>query len=170
MHTQGVAARKDEKQRIKDLNQWIKTHKSSDPPPPLLFQSIDDPEMKWKATNPTWIAEEAKKSARKHGYSQTQSTLVARSDEGADSDIEIVVDGPWLERDFVAFDKEEDKEEFDIEKEFLPGGGTMKWRIRRHGRMKKMNVHSDNCMEMKMTMSLHVYMEININKNVMIKK
>lgn len=88
MHAKGVTARKDEKQQLKDLKNWIRTKDPLNPPPPMLLQPIHDPETKWKAMNPTWLAQEAKKNAKKYGHSQSQSTLVAENeDDDADSEI-----------------------------------------------------------------------------------
>ncbi len=67
------------------------------------------------------------KAAKKHGDSQTQSTFVAEGDDAENSDIEIVVDSPWLERDFESFELEEGEEDEEDEKrnidhKFLSGG------------------------------------------------
>jgi hypothetical protein len=78
--------------------------------------------------------------------------------DAEDSDIDIVVNGPWLEQDFVAFEPEEGEDEEDgernIDHEFLPGGweemeGSMIKKVGKYEKMKKMKMkmHSGNCMK-----------------------
>ena len=63
IHVKGMAARKAERDRVKLLKEMTKT---LNPIPIELYEAISDPEALWKATNEVWIAEEAKKEARKN--------------------------------------------------------------------------------------------------------
>ena len=63
IHVKGMAARKAERDRVKRLKEMSKT---LNPIPIELNEAISDPEALWKATNEVWIAEEAKKEARKN--------------------------------------------------------------------------------------------------------
>ena len=58
MHVKGLAARKAERDRVKQLKEM---QKMLGPIPIEMYGKIPDPEALWKATNEVWIAEEAKK-------------------------------------------------------------------------------------------------------------
>ena len=63
MHVKGLAARKAERDRVKQLKEM---QKMLGPIPIKMYEKIPDPEALWKATNEVWIAEEAKKEIRKN--------------------------------------------------------------------------------------------------------
>jgi hypothetical protein len=62
VHVKGVAARKAEKARIKQVKEMTKSHTFI---PVELLQPISDPEAEWKATNPTWFAQQEVKIREK---------------------------------------------------------------------------------------------------------
>ena len=63
MHAKGIAARKAEKARLKQMKEMMKGLA-------LIFAELNipipDPEAEWKATNATWQAIEAKKTVKKN--------------------------------------------------------------------------------------------------------
>ena len=98
MHVKGVAARKAEKTRAKQLKELMKIYNSI---PHELFQPIPDPEAEWKATNEVWIIEEAKKKAKKN--SSVNPTNATNDSEGEEDTTIIVDEESWLQNDFVSF-------------------------------------------------------------------
>ncbi len=126
MHIKGIAARKAEKSRIKQVKEMTKNHLfiSVD-----LLQPIHDPEVEWKRTNEIWLAEQEKKDRKK------RPRLEKAVDDEEDDDLEIVIDKFRGGADFIAFeDEDESKNEqagqarqgnlrtnHSIEDEFLPG-------------------------------------------------
>ncbi len=88
--------RKAEKLRIKKLKELQKNiNIISDE----MFQPIPDPEAEWKATDPTWLAqEEVKKNKGKK--SRVEADL-----DHEEEDSEIIINqfkSSWMEEDFVA--------------------------------------------------------------------
>ena len=63
MHVKGLAARKAERDRVKQLKEM---QKMLGPIPIEMYEKIPDSEALWKATNEVWIVEEAKKEIRKN--------------------------------------------------------------------------------------------------------
>ena len=111
VHTKGVAARKAERARIKQLREMRKGYA---PIPPELEIPIPDPEAEWKATNQVWKSIEAKKTGKK---------FPDHINEEDEEEVEINVDRPtalW-DQDFIPLDEAEDEET-----QFLPGD----WRDR----------------------------------------
>ncbi len=101
IHAKGVAARRAEKARIKQLKEL---QKNINIIPDEMFQPIPDPEAIWKATDPTWLAQqEAKKQGKK-------PRLEAGPDD--EEDVDFVLNQPpktsWMEDDFLAFEDSED--------------------------------------------------------------
>ncbi len=134
VHVKGVAARKAEKARIKQMKEMTKSHTFISVE---LLQPILDLEAEWKATNPTWLTqEEVKKFKRK------KSRVEGDDDDDDDEEMKIIVNPSkqsWENDDFVSFEDDEDENaghaanaeyaehenydpaEHDIDAEFLPG-------------------------------------------------
>ena len=109
----GVIARKEEKARLKRIKDYTKQGVMMNPEIDTI--SIIDPMIEWKATNPIWLAEEAKKAKAKE-----KGKTRANQDEDEDEDIEFIIDtvGDSIIRDemkenddFVAFEEEIDSDE-----------------------------------------------------------
>lgn len=62
MYAKGVAARKLQKERVKNIKELMKQNVII---PDEMLHPIEDPEATWKATNEVWIAEEAKKKEKR---------------------------------------------------------------------------------------------------------
>jgi hypothetical protein len=83
IHAKGVAARRAEKTRIKQLKEL---QKNINIIPDEMFQLISDPEAEWKATDLTWLAQqEAKKQGQK-------PRLEAGSDD--EEDVDFILNQP----------------------------------------------------------------------------
>ena len=61
-YTEGVTARKEERARVRKVEEL---QVKQVPYPPELDIPIPDPDMIWKASDPTWQAEEARKAKLK---------------------------------------------------------------------------------------------------------
>lgn len=61
----GIIARRGEKARIKRIKTYTKRKEEV---PEEDKCAIVDPEVEWKATNPTWLAEEAREARAKEKY------------------------------------------------------------------------------------------------------
>ncbi|MCJ1241193.1 hypothetical protein MMC14_009197 [Varicellaria rhodocarpa] len=77
----GVIARKEEKARVKAVKEL---QKQGFFVPFDMLTPIHDPEPEWKATNPIWLSEEARKKAEKEEKERRKST------KEEDDDIESV--------------------------------------------------------------------------------
>lgn len=85
----GVAARKAEKARLKQVKELMKSYA---PIPHELMVPIRDVETEWKATNPTWIAEEAKKAMKKNRGTGVIATInVEDENQHEDEDADIII-------------------------------------------------------------------------------
>ena len=76
-----------------------------------MYEAIPDPEALWKATNHVWIAEEAKKEARKNPCASANAndgedvTFIVDEAGTRNEDIpDIPEEEAWLRDDFVSFD------------------------------------------------------------------
>ena len=81
----GVIARKDEKARLKRVKNYLKQGVEI---PENDASPIIDPVVEFKATNPTWLAEEA----RKKGKEKMRAEGDSENDSENDSDIEFIID------------------------------------------------------------------------------
>ncbi len=98
VHVKGVAARKAEKARIKQVKEMTKSHTFI---PVELLQPISDPEAEWKATNPTWFAQQEVKIREKKPRVKRE---MKRDD---DEEVEFTVNSSqtsWKHDDFVSFE------------------------------------------------------------------
>ena len=140
-HVEGVAARKDEKARVKNIKDLMKQEK---PIPGHLLTPIEDPEAVWKTTNHIWLEEEAKKDAAKRQKGRHEM------DEGdeEDDDVTFITEGSNYHNrrfitgheaeaetgvkddeaeedairdqdDFIAFGEDDDDDDDDINQELL---------------------------------------------------
>ncbi len=91
MHTKGVAARKVEKARIKEIKEMTKNHLFISVE---LLQLIHDLEVEWKKINEIWLVEQEKKDRKK-------KPRLEKSVEDDDDD----------EEDFISFEDENKKNE-----------------------------------------------------------
>lgn len=130
MHKKGVAARKEEKAWVKHVKELTRQNITI---PVDMLHSIEDPEAIWKANDPTWQIEEAKKEAKKQRQrGDTEADEADTNDEGEDDEAEAeaeitflidaigdaelrrsFLEGPGYDpirrqRDYVAFGMEED--------------------------------------------------------------
>ena len=127
MHAKGVAARKQEKARIKQVKEFEKQQVFISVE---LLHPIHDPEAEWKATNQTWIAEENKKQMAKNsknGMPVMTNHIEEKEDEEAEEEnITFIVDNQannqtnnqtqlinndafQLQKDFMHFDDEKNE-------------------------------------------------------------
>ena len=79
----GIAARKEEKARIKRVKGFIK---QGLPIPDADLMPIEDPEVSWKANDMTWKAEEARKAQAKNKHAKPTN---GNESEGS---IEFIID------------------------------------------------------------------------------
>lgn len=103
MHIKGVAARKDERNRVKKMKNFMKSSLASSIPDELT-QSIPDPEAE------VWKLEEEKRLARAKKSSQIPQINILSDDE-VERDIIVDEESSWLQNDFVSFDDDEGDEE-----------------------------------------------------------
>lgn len=104
VHTKGVAARKAEKARMKQVREMKMKGLTI---PPELSTPIHDPEAEWKETNEVWKSQEAKKAAKKN-----PSQEIVRADE-SDEDVTINVgdNQPWYQKDYIPLVDEKDEDQ-----------------------------------------------------------
>ena len=108
----GVAARKAEKARVRKLKDLMRQGLTILPDSELLIP-IPDPEAEWKATDVTWLEEEAIRIAKKSGVGVNEEE--AEEEEGEGATFITDVDGDQLlqrefilQQDFVPFGDDSD--------------------------------------------------------------
>ncbi len=100
VHTKGVAARKAEKARIKQIKEMTKNHLFISVE---LLQLIHDLEVEWKKINEIWLVEQEKKDRKK------KSRLEKSVDEDEeDDDTEFIVNKFGDGEDFIPFEDEDE--------------------------------------------------------------
>lgn len=99
-HVAGVAAHKAEKAWVQKLKEFSKQGLTVFPGSELLLP-ICDPEAEWKATNVTWLADEAIRVAKKSGVEAVEEEAEEEKGEGVTFITDIEGDRT-LQQDFTS--------------------------------------------------------------------
>lgn len=125
--TKGIITRKDEKARINRVKEY--TNRGIEVPDEDKY-AIVDPEVEWKATNPIWLAEEARKAQLRE---KSRSRPDGDEDEEDDENfiIDTVGDRDWVlwdaiadNDDYVGFE-ETDSSDKDVQMQMRPDRGLI---------------------------------------------